>query len=166
MQLLVKSDLILASEDERAAIYGYEIGASYFLHLPCEREQLRKALIRCRENRIKALDKLSILTVSSQYKKLEICQYQIIHIERLNRKLYIHGTNENAPVITTYESMESICSRLNDSMFLRVQRGIIVNMHYIRRFDGKDFLLSNNVAVSVSRKNQKEILQKFFSFIY
>ncbi len=67
-------------------------------------------------------------------------------------------------VISAKGNLNNLEERLLANHFIQVNRSCFVNMAHIRKFSGKDIVLSNGKIVTMSRRKVMEIKEKFTRF--
>lgn len=75
----------------------------------------------------------------------------ILYIQRKGSKTFINTENR---VLEVYDSLDSLCFRLNDKRFVKCHRGIIVNNDYIDFIDKKsrNLMLTNGYRCRLGAK--------------
>ena len=80
---------------------------------------------------------------------------------------YLNITDKNGAVFHIRMTFSAICDRLApDSRFLSINRGILINMDYIVRFEGGVCVLKNGRKYPVFTKKQKETEKKWQNYIF
>lgn len=150
--------IIFISSTASYAIKGYEVNAFRYLIKPLKKEKL--------------LHVLREIIYEFQYEKKEftiekndsgiykIFLSEIIYIETFNRNTMIHTI---AGDILSYKSMKEHQARLNNN-FIRCHSSYIVNMEFIKSYQGYEIYLMNKDKIWVSKNRRKEFLYSLTKF--
>ena len=60
--------------------------------------------------------------------------------------------------------MREIEKQLDDHCFLRIRKGLVTNMGYIKTMEGDYCVLKNGEEYAISRKNKAENRKKFYAY--
>ena len=101
------------------------------------------------------------LFVKSDYKIIRINVNQIKYIECMSEYVRIYLEGEDKPVMTLL-SMRKLEERLPASMFMRVHRSYIVNLHKIQEISRLRIIFEGNVYIPVG-DNYKEKFNDYIS---
>ena len=76
---------------------------------------------------------------------------EITHIEHLQNKTIVYTIDSE---YSTYEGLENLLKRINDSSFKRCHRSIFINLNYLHCLDikNKSLVLKNGVSCSIGSK--------------
>lgn len=127
MQEVPDSKLVYVSNSREYGPEIYELNIFYYLLKPCDAEKLeaiRKRFQKYQERRV-------VVRLSKDHIE-DLPYHRISYIENDHNNLLIHLTNGS--FLQIRESMQRFMENL-DERFLRVNRGIIVNMEAIERMD-------------------------------
>ncbi len=86
---------------------------------------------------------------------------QIRYVESQKHMLIVHGTQNTWE---TYGRLGDMASDMPD-YFFHCHKSFLVNAHYIQSYEGRYFMLDNNIRVSISQNRRKEIRMKFFWYL-
>lgn len=93
-----------------------------------------------------------------QLVSLEISKIKYIESYRNQQRIYVKNM-ENPEI--AYETMNMLEEVLHPHGFLRVHKGYLVNADYIRRFEGRECILSTGESVLVSRERRADIMNAY-----
>ena len=89
---------------------------------------------------------------------------EIIYLEKMKRKIYIHTSDEN----TVYQSnmnLKEVWNRLDEKMFANINKSCIVNLGWISRLDSEYAFLENDMKFYVSREYRKELRERHLRYL-
>lgn len=89
-----------------------------------------------------------------------IKQSDILYIEKLDRKTYIHTKNET---YETYISLSSILRKLNRDM-VRCHSSFIVNIACISRLNRETLILSNNTEIPIGKTFREQMKSAYLKY--
>jgi len=121
---------------------AFEVDAVDYLLKPVDKDRLFRALRKAfgkNENRV--------LTVKRGYDIKKVDLREVVYIEAINRKLYLHTKNG---VLDYYEKLDKIAGQLGDGFF-RPHRSYVVNMEHVKGLDGNAAIMDNGDAVPVAK---------------
>lgn len=138
---------------------SFAVDPIFYLVKPIQENYFRDALQ-------KAMDSFSpqespSFTLSTKTGIYHIRAGEILYVESNKRTLIIHSQEET---ITTYEKLGDLQAQLPD-YFIRTHKSYLVNMHYIRRMDRTDVMLTDGTAVPVSQSRHRETKESFLRFL-
>lgn len=135
----------------------FEIGALHYLVKPCGVKEMEEVKRRFEDRRRQD----AFLRIRSGAQGKEIPFQRIAYIESEHNNLHIYLLN--GTVFTVRDSIQNYMDRLDDR-FLRINRGVIINMEAVDRMNvdsceiaGKIFLLSRKTRAE-SRKRYNDYL--------
>ena len=155
---LPKSKIIFLSATAAYALKGYSIKATSYLIKP----------IKYRELLLVLKDIVLELQYSNENYIVEknddgihkLFFNEIIFIETHDRNTLIHTTSGN---FVSYKSMKEHESRLNNN-FIRCHSSYIVNMTFIKNYQGYEVFLLSNDTIWVSKNRRKEFSYRLMKF--
>jgi hypothetical protein len=130
------------------------------LHLSREEAYMHEGRTGAADNDSNVINPDGTLFVKSDYKIIRINVNQIKYIECMSEYVRIYLEGEDKPVMTLL-SMRKLEERLPASMFMRVHRSYIVNLHKIQEISRLRIIFEGNVYIPVG-DNYKE---KFNDYI-
>lgn len=153
-----KSKIIFLSATTAYALKGYTINATRYLLKPTKQKELANVLQEVITELQYDNDNFIIEKNDSGIHKLYF--KEIIYIETCKRNTLIHTVSGN---IISYKSMKEHQERLNNN-FIRCHSSYIVNMEYIKNYQGYEIILLNNDTIWVSKNRRKEFLHTLTKF--
>lgn len=140
------------------SLEGYEINPIHYLIKPVQKERL--AVIIEKEYKKSFLPKHII--VNSKYQKQAIPMYNILYIERLNRKVIVH-TKENE--IEHIGTLKDFLPLLPSQMFIRCHKSFVVNASKVISVSRLNFVLEGKIEVPVGRAYYKDAMSSILSYL-
>lgn len=170
---LVSSPLVVfTTAYSEYAVEGFKLDAVDYLLKPFSFQDFLKSVDKARkqleyrsgggaaDNDSNVINPDGTLFVKSDYKIIRINVNQIKYIECMSEYVRIYLEGEDKPVMTLL-SMRKLEERLPASMFMRVHRSYIVNLHKIQEISRLRIIFEGNVYIPVG-DNYKE---KFNDYI-
>lgn len=147
--------LILCSSSDSAAVFSYAMHPAGFLRKPFQMAELRTALLRCIRLWWDSLERVEL--VSDRY-RLRIPLCDLVRAESTRRGCLIHSSRAAIPA---HESLAALENRLSSPIFLRCQRGFLVNLCHVRCLDTLGFHMSDGAVVPLSRDSRAEAAKRY-----
>lgn len=156
--ILPKSKIIFLSVTTAYALKGYTVKATRYLVKPIKQAELSNILNEV----ISELqyDNGNFIVEKNDFGIHKLYLKEIIYIETCKRNTLIHTISSN---YISYKTMKEHQSRL-DSNFIRCHASYIVNMEYIKDYQGCEVYLLNNDKIWVSKNRRKEFLHTLTKF--
>jgi len=153
------SALVFMTAFREYAIDAFEVEAVDYLCKPVDSFRLKQAVNRVLAKRRRPVERtLAIQTLSlRRYVKFNT----IYFCEVINRKIYLHTTDE---VVGYYGKMEELEAQL-DGRFFRCHRSYIVNLEHLKSYANGQAVLENGDCVPVSRLRHKELLEVMLRYL-
>ncbi len=143
---------------------AFSIHAFDYIEKPAERERLFK----CMDDFLKTKTVLysQILHFSQGRTEYHLPFPDIVSINTAETN-YLNLTDRSGNTFHIRMTFSGICQTLEtDNRFLSINRGILVNMDYIIRFESGTCILKNGQEYSVYTKKTKETEQKWQNYIF
>lgn len=152
--------IIFSTSSEKYAVQGYSVRATDYLVKPYEKERVWILMDRI------------LAQLSSHERYIEVKE------EREMRKVWIHTIRMaelSGHYVWIYTTERDIKSRmkikellglLDDRRFLECYRNVIVNMDYIEKLDGSEFLISGGKRAPIQENRLKAVRQTFFDYVF
>lgn len=150
--------LLACSSRPQAAIDSYSLHPDGFLQKPIQQKDLFTALRRCARLWWDSLERLEITSDRCRV-RLPLCD--LVWAESTRRGSLVHSTQ--GP-IATRETLTALEERLPKELFLRCQRGFLVNLRHVRRLDSGGLHMSDGAVVPLSRSSRGETAEAYRKF--
>lgn len=154
--------IVFLTMSNNFASESYEVNAFDYIIKPVCREQFSKLLHRICE-KVKNNSRYFYATLRDKSSlKLSIPFDNIMYINIVNRKVYIHMPSETVAITETI----SQCSEqlLKDSRFSNCCKGIIVNFEHVLKILNNDFIMCNNDTVPIRKRYSSSIKNMYMSY--
>lgn len=122
-------------------------------------EDLRKAISLYVETAYERDDEQTTLTIKKKTGIVTVPIGDILYIE--GKRNYQEFYFKSGDKIQARVLMRELESLLLDKGFIRIQKGFLVNVLYIRRLNKKAVLMTNGDELPISPKKKDEIMQRF-----
>ncbi len=85
----------------------------------------------------------------------------IIYIEA--KKNYQSAYLKDGAEAEIRSSMNELEEKLRSHKFIRIHKGFIVNIEYIRRFEGRNVIMTNGASLPISREKKNDVVAEYLS---
>lgn len=142
------------------AMDGYEVAAFRFLAKPIVKEKLDKALADLKEE---LLEKKKMV-IHFDGEDVVIVLDDIVYIEAMNNYISIVLEQGEYTIRKKLSNMENELSELTDKFF-RIHRGYLVNLAHVKKYHGKEVVLTGDVTLPISRGSLNEFKERLFAYV-
>ena len=153
-----KSKFIFLSSTTAYALKGYTIRATRYLVKPIKKPELSAVLSEVVSEL--QFDNDDFIVEKNDFGIHKLYFNEIIYIETCKRNTLIHTISGD---YISYKSMKEHQGKLNNN-FIRCHSSYIVNMEYIKDYQGYEINLLNNDKIWVSKNRRKEFLHTLTKF--
>lgn len=143
---------ITASRD--FAVESYEVDALYYLTKPLTMDKLAAAMSRCSDLLTTSRRCLEVVS-GRETRRIEL--RGILYAEAFSNRIMLHTMNGDIPV---YQSLDTLVQKVGDP-FLRCHRSFVVNMNFIQRIEGKDFILTSGDRVPIRTNGKSKVIEHY-----
>lgn len=154
------TEIVFVTTSREHAVEAFSVRAIHYLVKPVTSENIQEVFGRLARNREKAEITLAV-NVGRSLRRIPI--NDIYSLQSSN-----HATEiimSDGAVIKTWATLEDLKTQLDDN-FLKIQRGMIVNMHYIEQMGADSCVLRNGTKLLLSRKDKAYIRDKYNNFVF
>ncbi len=137
----------------------YSANHVYFILKTELKARLPEAIEKAKDTYVQGSSKL---TVYQKEGKIFLSLGDIMYMERISRKTFIHCKQEK--IVETSENLDGLIERSSSFAFIRCHRSYVVNAAYVDRCLRTEAYLSNGQRIAVGRKyydNMKKSMLKF-----
>lgn len=152
-----EAEIIIASDKEHHAVWGYRIRAAWFLTLPYNPVEIRESLERCADHLSQKYK--HTFCIESEGKMVSVRYEYIEYFESI--KHYIFFSTTEGKSYHFRENISSLCTYLPASLFLRCHKCYIVNLARIETLSSTVILLNSGKEIPLSR-NYRDAIQGAF----
>ena len=152
--------IVFLTSHTELAMEGYEVDALRFLPKDCSDKKLSEALKAIeREQSVKPN-----IVIKQKGEEYVIAPERIILAEADNND--VRFISEEGVITARMKLTEALeLLEKNSQDFVRVHRGVVVNLGHIKKYTAKDILLDNGETVPVSRGCAAEFKERMFAFV-
>lgn len=147
-QTLPNCRLVLLSDSERHAVFGYAIKAAGYLTLPLDKEDFLSTLILLLRERLQSKEQFLPVKVNGVWSRLNM--RHITYLESSGHSLIFHmNSRRSIRVAAGFRDYQSLLD-LNTN-FLRCHKSYVVNLRYVKTWEMDSFTLTDGSVVNISR---------------
>ncbi|WP_343209279.1 LytTR family DNA-binding domain-containing protein [Anaerolentibacter hominis] len=157
--------LIYLTSSPEFALEAFRVSAFQYLLKPVSDNQLFQVLDQAM---IRIQTKLSQnMAVRTKEGLIALPFSTIAYLESRGHVLYFTLQDRrlvtSTHIRTTFE--EAAAPLLGDSRFIHPHKSYIVNMAFVHKLTLKEFMMSDNTAIPISRKNYSEVKSRYLKFL-
>ena len=155
--------LVFVSQYDSYYKAAFEVQPFWFLDKPCSYEKLEKALIKATDRRFNKEETYDF-SFSKVYYKVFIDD--IIYFESTKRIVCLHCVDNN--IYKCYNKLDKVEKELSSTNreFLRINRSLLINSSYIRKYCYDYVELYNNERLIISASRRDKIREKYVKIMY
>lgn len=150
--------LIFVSTSNSHAWESYAVGADYYLLKPVTEASLGTAL-----DKLEVFHPTQLITIDTGRRYLSFNIDKIVAIEIRDKLCYIHTVSgivqEYCPLYTFEELLQHDC-------FLKVNRSVIINMHYVEGLEEDTFVMPDGLRAVVRSREQKQMRALYLDWTF
>lgn len=150
--------LIFVSTSNSYAWESYAVGAVYYLLKPVTEASLGAAL-----DKLEVFHPTQLITIDTGRRYLSFNIDKIVAIEIRDKLCYIHTVSgivrEYCPLYTFDELLQHDC-------FLKVNRSVIINMHYVEGLEEDTFVMPDGLRAVVRSREQKQMRALYLDWTF
>lgn len=148
LQTIPNCRLVLLSDSEQHAVFGYALRAAGYLTTPLDREEFLSQLIYLIRERVQAKEQFLPIKVNGVWSQLNMGH--ITYVESSGHSLIFHlSDSRRFKVQSGFREYQSLLD-LNPDYF-RCHKSYVVNMSYVKDWSLTAFTLNNGEEVNISR---------------
>ncbi len=157
--------IIFVTALEEYVYQAFDVGAFHYLVKPVDPakffEVLGKALSERRRRLQGGQEEEAGLTIRTKTQTQRVYLSEILYLEVFNRKVTLHKKDG---ALEFYGKLKNLEEQLGES-FVRCHRAYIVNLRYVRRYDGAGITLENGVGVLMAKSKYAEFVRRYMAYI-
>lgn len=150
--------LIFVSTSNSHAWESYAVAADYYLLKPVTEASLGGAL-----DKLEVFHPTQLITIDTGRRYLSFNIDKIVAIEIRDKLCYIHTVSgivqEYCPLYTFEELLQHDC-------FLKVNRSVIINMHYVEGLEEDTFVMPDGLRAVVRSREQKQMRALYLDWTF
>ena len=145
--------MFVCAQESRKAISLYRLRPTAFLSRPLSAAMLDRVMSR---NVSFWKTGIQNLELTENRSRLKIPMCDILWAEALGRSCMLHCLCRDMQI---GESMNELTAQLPGDVFIRCQRSYLVNLHHVKKADGKVVYMSNGEEVAIGRSSRVEVME-------
>lgn len=153
--------LVFTTTSAEHALDGFRVRALHYLVKPYSDKDFQELMDEIID-RMPKPDKYIEVRSANGTQRLRFSE--IIYAEHYQHQIYIHTTDNRK--ITTRQTFGKFAEELKDERFFLCNRGVLANMEHAVDFNGTDFIMENEEAITVSRNLRKSARMAFGDFLF
>lgn len=153
--------LVFTTTSAEHALGGFRVRALHYLVKPYSDKDFQELMDEIID-RMPKPDKYIEVRSANGTQRLRFSE--IIYAEHYQHQIYIHTTDNRK--ITTRQTFGKFAEELKDERFFLCNRGVLANMEHAVDFNGTDFIMENEEAITVSRNLRKSARMAFGDFLF
>lgn len=150
--------IIFLTTSSEFGVKSYDVRAVDYIVKPASAEKLDRALRYCK---FSELHNEPMITVMSQRQPLQIELNHILYADLQNRITCIHLRDCLLPISGTFSELSEQLTSY--SQFMSCFKGVVVNLHQVNAVASDHLILNNGELLPISRRLQKQVLQRRLS---
>lgn len=152
-------NIVFVTSHSKFAIDGYEVGAFEYILKDKINDRLDGVMNKLQQQmEYNNFDYYTICT-NSRYEKINYKDIYYIYKEGKNSVLIL--TNESAK---SRETLGNLYEKINHDIFIYIDRGVLVNIIHIAKYDCNEITLNSGKKLIVSRAHSKELKEKISQY--
>lgn len=160
LEISPNTEIVFTTTSLDHAIKAFQLNALHYLVKPITKEMMEDLLQRYNA-KIKKKRPVILVKVGRNHQLLFLDQ--ITYLQSNNHTTIINLLGSKS--MTVYSKISDLEKKLNEC-FVKIQRGIIVNMSFIDRMDSKECVLKNGEKIMLSRKERGLIRDIYENYIF
>ncbi|MDD6794410.1 MAG: LytTR family DNA-binding domain-containing protein [Clostridiaceae bacterium] len=139
---------------------GYEVNAFNYLLKPIDEAKFYACLNKVKEHIIKN-QKHKFIVLNTEEGIIKVNEADIIMIESYSHNLIINTKIGSFKIV---KSLSALAKELDEKLFFRCHRSVIVNLKHIEKIKDKEVYLTNNCIAPVSRRLYADLNKNFINY--
>lgn len=144
---------------EQYAVEAFDVQAFHYLVKPVDGRKLEEVLLKCCASLQKEKEQAIAVKQGTAVRRIPFGE--VLYLEVLDRKIYLHTAEET---ISFYGKLEELESTLPDNFF-KCHRSYIVNFSHVQRYDKRDVRLDNEESIPLSKRKYQLFGQAFMQYL-
>ena len=150
--------LVFVTSSTEYAIESYDVKATHYLVKPLKEKDIEEVLDRC--NKLLSSSRKTIsFTVNRSVE--HVLMGDIVYAEVFGNRATVHLQNR---VLTTYTPLSSLLEETSTS-FIRCHRSFVVNMDYIARVQGKEFIMVTGDYIPIRTNGRADVVMRYQEYL-
>lgn len=150
--------LVFLTSSTAYAIESYAVQATHYLVKPLTEEGLEEVLDRCKKLLVSSRRTIDF-TINRTVE--HVLMRDIVYAEVFGNRATVHLKDR---VLTTYTPLSSLLEETGTS-FIRCHRSFVVNMDYVARVQGKEFLMTSGARVPIRTNGRSDVVTHYQEYL-
>lgn len=150
--------IIFLTSHTEFAMEGYEVDAFRFLEKPLKIDKLIKTLQDY--ERLRLLDSKIELQAGDRIVLVNWTEIQYIQSENVYINVYLEGTK-----YLIRKKLSDVQEQMPKQTFFKPHRSYLINLRFVKSFDGKKILMNNGNAIPLSRNKRDEFKTSMMNYL-
>ena len=151
--------IIFITSYERYAVEAYDVQAFHYLVKPVETKKLEEVLLRCRFNLKREMEHTIVVRQGAAVRRIPF--REVLYLEVMNRKIYLHTAGET---ISYYGKLEELEKTL-PNLFFKCHRSYIVNLSHVVSYDNQNVRLDYAESIPLSKRRHRLFGLAFMQYL-
>lgn len=160
--LLPHIQIAFMTVSKEYAIDAFEINALHYLIKPIDEKKMRECLKRFL---VRSGMPVKTLEIKTDYKTYKFMLFNVMKIQSRNKgvDVYLCNTKKPCHIPISFKRMEE---QLDPKLFLRISRGLLVQMSHILCIDKEICRLKDGTEAIISRRERSLIRKKYNDYLF
>lgn len=157
-----KKIIIFITGEKEEVFNAFDVEAFHYLVKPVKDGKLREVMVRAKKHldEMPTNEEEMIIEIQSGSRHINIKLSDIVYAEVFDRKVVIHGINEE---IEYYGRLSDLENKLGTDFF-RIHRSFIINLKYVNVYDKHSVTMENSVNIRISRDKYNSFLKAYMDY--
>ena len=102
------------------------------------------------------------LSLEGKGSKLQVPVSNILYLERVGRRTFVHTTDQ---VYDVAEKLDAVHSRVDPYLFVTPHKSFLVNFQHVSAITPREFRMDNQERVPISHLRYSEVKQKYLEYV-
>lgn len=161
-----ESRIVFITAHQQYAIDAYDVQAFHYLVKPVDTEKLEMVLLKLCADLQKECERAIVVRQGTSVRRIPFGQ--VLYLEVLNRKIYLHTAWETLPFYGKLEDIEPALPGLQSGSsftFFRCHRSYIVNLRHVQVYQKGEIRLDNGERIPLSKRRSKSFGLAFMHYL-
>ena len=140
--------MVLLSDSEKYAVFGYEVQAAGYLFIPLDVESFLSTLIRLVREKLQAKEQFLPVKINGVWSQVNMRHITYMESEGHNMVFHFHD-GRDLKVAAGFKHYQSLLDLNTD--YIRCHKSYVVNMQYVKDWELDHFQLTDGTVVNISR---------------
>ncbi len=161
-----ESRIVFITAHQQYALDAYDVQAFHYLVKPVDIEKLGTVLLKLCADLQKECGRAIVVRQGTSVRRIPL--EQVLYLEVLNRKIYLHTAGETIPFYGKLEDLEPALPGLQSgdhAVFFRCHRSYIVNLRHVQVYQKGEIQLDNKERIPLSKRRSKSFGLEFMHYL-